>query len=359
MYKKKRHLTLERLEARELKAGDIAANLVNGNLFLTEAAGQGGKDNSVDISQLSNGMVRVTGNATVDGSFSKVNGSTYQDFKVTGSLNVEFGAGNDLVVLAGKGLPPSFTTVNIDLSAPVIGNAPSSTVAATTVATKATVVTPPANPANPVVSDNDQVICWGVNVAGSMTINTGIGNDYVYVAAANLGAAGTGDLSINTGIGSDAVDIENLTGLVPGAITVQMNGLASDVDRVVVNGVYASGNIQVDTGAGNDFVNVQLTSSSATVDINTGAGNDSVTLENVHAVDQLMAQLGDGNDILNVDSIYSSRFDLDGGSGTNSLTTKNLGSAVTNGTYVLDEVGWTYINGRLVLGHLPVGDTLP
>jgi hypothetical protein len=92
---------LERLEARELKAGDIAASLQSGNLVLTEAAGQAGQDNSVIITRLSNGLTRVMGNSAVDGGVSKINGSAYQDFRVTGALNISFGGGSDQVVLGG------------------------------------------------------------------------------------------------------------------------------------------------------------------------------------------------------------------------------------------------------------------
>ena len=144
--KKQRQWTLERLETRELKAGDVTAIVQNGNLFLTEAAGQAGKDNSVIVSELSNGMVRVAGNATSDGTVSKVDGAASQDFRVTGSLNVNFGAGNDMVVLGGEGVPamsPTFTAVSIDVSAPQPVNASVAAATQTTGVAKAVVVTPP------------------------------------------------------------------------------------------------------------------------------------------------------------------------------------------------------------------------
>ncbi|HVX10837.1 MAG TPA: hypothetical protein VHC22_06625 [Pirellulales bacterium] len=343
MLRKKRSLTLESLESRELKAGDVAANLQNGSLYLTEAAGQAGKDNSVIVSELPNGLVRVQGNATNDGSVSKVDGSAYQDFRVTGSLNVNFGAGNDKVVLGGEGVPamsPIVSAVNIDVSAPQPVNAQVAPAIATA-ATNAAVTTP-------VVSDIDDVVVWGVHVAGSMSINTGIGSDYVFISNANIGTAGSGNLSINTGIGSDGVDIENGSGFINGSVTVQMNGLSSDVDGATLDGVYNQGSIQVNTGAGNDSVHLTDIGSYANVNLSTGAGNDSVTLTNVYATDEIMASLGDGNDSLNVDYLTSKYIDLDGGAGTNSLTiSKNL-FGVGGGTDTLNEIGWAYINGRYV-----------
>jgi hypothetical protein len=340
----KRHLTIERLEVREMKAGDITAVLQNGSLFLTEAAGQAGKNNAVTISELSNGMVRVAGNAIADGTVSKVNGLAYQDFRVAGSLNVNLGAGNDLLVIGGEGDPaatPTFTSVNIDVSAPQPVNLPATGATAATKGTTAMVVAPPTVPALP---DDDNVNIWGINVTGSMSITTGVGSDNVFVSGANVGTSGSGNLSINTGIGADTVES---TGQIAGTITVQMNGLPTDVDHVTFNGVYAQGNVQIITGAGNDFVNVLTTSTNATVIIQTGAGNDTVALLNIHAVDKLMASLGDGNDSLSVDYVYSNRFDFEGGAGTNSLTiTKNLEGATMPGAYTLSEIGWTYINGR-------------
>jgi hypothetical protein len=348
MSRKFRHLTLERLERRELKAGDVAAVLQNGNLFLTEAAGQAGKDNSVVVSQLSNGMVRVEGYFVADGSLSKVNGNAFQDFLVTGSLNVNFGAGNDKVILGGEGVPsmtPTFTAVNIDVSAPQPVNTPVTPPATTTAQATPALAAPPA--ATPATPDNDNVIIWGVNVAGSMSINTGVGADFVFITTANVGTTGVGNLSIKTGIGSDSVELQNM-GFVNGAISVQMNGSQSDVDGVTFNGVFAQGTIQIVTGAGNDHVSVNNTTSFATINIQTGAGNDAVALENVHATDHLMTLLGAGNDSLRVDFAFSNRFDFDGGSGTNSLTiSKNLGSTVSDGTFVLNEINWTLINGRL------------
>ncbi|HEY2839719.1 MAG TPA: hypothetical protein VGJ26_11240, partial [Pirellulales bacterium] len=117
-HRQTRKLNIENLEIREMKAGDVAAAVVNGNLYLTEAAGQVGQDNAVQISQLANGKIRITGTGTLtDGSMSHVNGAASQDFTVPGSLFVNFGAGNDLVVIGSEvgGTPPSFNQVDIEV----------------------------------------------------------------------------------------------------------------------------------------------------------------------------------------------------------------------------------------------------
>ena len=76
MLNRHRKLRMEQMEAREMMAGDVTASVVNGSLYLTEAAGQTNRDNAVTISQISASHVRVTGNATTtDHTFSKINGA--------------------------------------------------------------------------------------------------------------------------------------------------------------------------------------------------------------------------------------------------------------------------------------------
>src|SRR5450631_4005881 len=113
---RQRKLRIEHMEAREMMAGDVMANVTNGTLYLTEAAGHSGGDNSVLISQIAPGVIRVAGNpTTTDGSVSKVFngmyhnkvGAAYQDFNVSGGLNVKFGGGSDLVVF-DQFAPPTF-----------------------------------------------------------------------------------------------------------------------------------------------------------------------------------------------------------------------------------------------------------
>ena len=51
-------LNIEQMEAREMMAGDIAASVSGGTLFLNEASGQGGLDNEVDwdVSSIQSGV---------------------------------------------------------------------------------------------------------------------------------------------------------------------------------------------------------------------------------------------------------------------------------------------------------------
>ena len=140
-----RKLNMEKMEDRQMMAGDITASVVNGNLFLNEADGQAGLDNSVVISQIAPGQIRVTGNTFADGTTSHINGAASQDFTVTGSLSVNFGGGSDLVMFNNLA-PPSFQNVNLNMGAPT------------------------SQPLN--TPDVDNVMIFGGKIRGSLTVNT-------------------------------------------------------------------------------------------------------------------------------------------------------------------------------------------
>ncbi|MBW8886060.1 MAG: hypothetical protein JF612_15080 [Planctomycetia bacterium] len=161
-------LRVESLESRQMMAGDVTASLLGGNLYLTEAAGQAGQENSVIISQLPGGQIRVAGNAQItNGNVSShVNGHAYQDFTVPGSLFVNFGGGNDRVIFdADPASAPHFVNVNINVAAP-------EPLVSARLATpvKNTIYNSP---------DADQVFIWNAVTTGNMTINTGRDHDWV------------------------------------------------------------------------------------------------------------------------------------------------------------------------------------
>ena len=61
-----------------------------------------GRDNGILVSELTNGKIHIQGTA-VTGTASKINGQASRDFLVTGSLFVNFGAGNDRVEFSAVG----------------------------------------------------------------------------------------------------------------------------------------------------------------------------------------------------------------------------------------------------------------
>jgi hypothetical protein len=198
-------------QRRRRMAGDVAAYLSGGNLYLTEAAGQAGGENSVVISQIPSGQIRVSGNAQInnDNVSSLVNGHAYQDFTVPGSLFVNFSAGNDRVIFSDNtDYAPHFVNVSINVAAPeplVLARA----VTATNTALKR--------------PDAYQVFIFSGVTTGNMTITTGRDHDWISMGQdapwneLNIG----GTLSINSGAGTDTVNMLTTQEHAAGKVDIQ------------------------------------------------------------------------------------------------------------------------------------------
>jgi hypothetical protein len=337
---------MERMEAREMMAGDVIASVTNGTLYISEAPGQSARDNAVIISQIAPGKIRVSGNhTTTDGSLSLVmNGNSkvktaaaFQDFNVTGGLSVTLGGGSDLVVF-DQSAPPTFTNVNIDLAAPPIVAAPM------TAGGTGGVIAP----------DNDNLIMWAAKINGNLTVNTGVGNDWVYIANTPI----TGNVTINTGAGADTAQLENLPGTIGGSVDIQLySSLAEkDADTAWLDHVYAYGNINVRAGDGADIIHLDNVTSYKDFNLDAGAGDDRLEVNDVCAVDNFFAKLGDGNDVANITDLYiiNKKAQIDAGNGNDSLN--RTGAFPTAAQTTLSNFEW--INGRPVLvANLPVGAT--
>lgn len=310
---------MELLETRQMMAGDVAASVVNGNLYINEALGQSGLDNGVRVFQVSPGIVRVQGaENNGDGSTSLVNGHQFQDFMITGDLNVSLGAGHDRLHLGfdGGSSAPNFNNVNINMAAPELVIAKSGQLAKGGLG--GGIFNPP---------DDDQVFGWGFNARGAVNVNTGVGNDWVFISNSNIGdGLGVDKLTINTGAGNDTASIKGTTIL--GNLLVQTYSNVSEsgddfvwLDSAIdanfnTRATYITGNTEVYTGEGNDgfwigdstdpyffglgfmslgSVHVSMAGGADSVDVSaakfgdnnhwsnlsiyTGAGNDNVTVD--------------------------------------------------------------------------------
>jgi len=343
-------LRVESLESRQMMAGDVSANLIGGDLYLTEAPGQVGGENSVLIAQLPNGQIRVTGNAQIsnDNVRSLVNGQPYQDFVVPGSLFVNFGGGNDRVIFSDDpAAAPHFVNVNINVAAPQ-----PLVMARTLTGVENTSLNGP---------DADQVFVFDAVTTGSMTINTGRDHDWISMgintSSGQLDIGG--NLVINSGAGADTINI--FTRQQHGAHNVDIQAYSSlsetDADQVWLSNEVSDNDIAVRTGGGNDLVHLNNCTAFHDLNINAGAGDDTGELIGDLAVDKIMADLGDGNDTLNIDSLYYSNYAnviLNGGSGSDNLNWKNI-----NPTHFsqFNKTGWERINGRLQLAVASTGVT--
>jgi hypothetical protein len=334
-------LRVESLESRQMMAGDVTAYMSGGNLYLTEAAGQAGGENSVVISQLPSGQIRVSGNAHIsnDSVFSLVNGQAYRDFTVPGSLFVNFGGGNDRVIFPeNPDFAPHFVNVNINVAAPE----PVLTAKTVIGATDTVFKTP----------DADQVFIFSAVTTGNMIITTGRDHDWISMgqevpwSELNIG----GILSINSGAGADTVNI--LTTQEHGAAKIDIQTYKkaeADADSVWLSNAVSNGDLNVRTGAGDDSIHLNNCTAFHDINLNAGAGNDTMDLIQDLAVDKLMTDLGDGNDTLNIDTLYISNganVTLAGGNGFDSLNVKNVDPTKYS---QFNKTSWERINGRLIL----------
>jgi hypothetical protein len=334
-------LRVESLESRQMMAGDVTAYLSGGNLYLTEAAGQAGKENSVVISQLPSGQIRVEGNAQISNpnTSSLINGQAYQNFTVPGSLFVNFGAGNDRVIFPeNPDFAPHFVNVNINVAAPE----PVLT-AKTVVGASDTVFKTP---------DADQVFIFSAVTTGNMTITTGRDHDWISMGQdvpwneLNIG----GTLSVNSGAGADTVNMLTTEEHAAAKIDIQTYTKAdADADSVWLSNAVSNGDLNVRTGGGDDSIHLNNCTAYHDLNLNAGTGNDTMDLIQDLAVDKIMADLGDGNDTLNIDMLYISigaNVTLAGGNGFDSLNVTNVDP--TKFSHV-NKTSWERINGRLIL----------
>lgn len=344
---RKAPLSFETLERRELMTGDLHARFEGNTIFITEETGQAGGDNGIFISQ-NDGLIRIAGDfPNADGRQSLINGKEFVQFRGNGSpmsLVVKMGAGNDQVTFDQESTP-LFNKVTLDLGTPP------------PVATR----TKPGDlqlgtvfPLNP--PDVDDVHVGSVRTLGSMTINTGPGEDQVFMGNFQIGKSflglpvfTKGNLTINTGAGEDNVFLQSTTGepqsKVTGAITIQTFKSAGETSAgdVFLTGISARGPITVRTGAGVDNVHMDDTSTRKKIDINTGGGDDTATLINVSTVDGLFAKMGSGNDTVSVDGV-AGKMTLRGEADIDHLFTSNILPGQ------LTQSGFEFINNRRTPG---------
>jgi hypothetical protein len=227
MFNSSRHVRMERLEDRQLMAGDVAAAVVNGSLYLTEAAGQAGQDNRVLITALASGQIRVEGTGA-PGATSLVNGAASQDFTVPGSLYVNFGAGKDKVEFSALGGVAKFQNVGINVGvASATGDA-----------------------------DSDVVSLSHVETRGSLTIFTGASNDQVFVNFTTVGdGLGIDRMRVMTGAGGDVVHVRRDI-QIRGDAEFQTFDSAAEADSDVLyfdNSVFVQKNLTAQLGGGADY----------------------------------------------------------------------------------------------------------
>ena len=330
MARRTNRLGFERLESRELMSGNgVTAAIVRINnipeLFITEAAGQAGGTNAVQVSRLANGLVRVSGQVSSDGTLTHVNGRVFQDFALATNrdLVVDLGAGDDQLRIVNA----RFGNVFVGMDRTIGASA-------------------------------DTVTLSGLKTTGRVNIDTGDGQDSVFVRNSIIGdglkdsLGHTDDLNINTGAGADLVEV----GAVGGAF-VRVKGnlivntfrslVEQDFDSLKVNQTFVDKSIFLDTGGGNDRINMGLVSAGADIVLVAGEGNDGATLQEVSATNSFFIGMATGNDNVDMTFLRANLLQVDGGTGFDQLQHH----VDANNPQTLF-TGWEVINGRPVLANL-------
>jgi hypothetical protein len=266
--------------------GNITAVFLGGNLYLSEAAGSEGLKQGLTISRLPNGNILVSGHdpTNTGGIITLINGALSVEYPVTGSLFVNVGDGEDQLVFGGQDplLWPTFTDVVINTGTD---------------------------------DAEDRIIVWGLSTRGSMSVDTGGGDDWVFLGGAVIGdGIGFDQLTINTGAGSDNVTVKNGS-IVNGWLDIQTYGSLSETDLDVVyfdTEAYVLRDVDVRTGGGNDLVFVTdpnlpdvvwggLTTRGS-LTINMGDGADEAYLRAAAVGGNLSVLTGTGGDRVTIDN---------------------------------------------------------
>jgi hypothetical protein len=140
---------------------DITAKFLGGDIFLSETPGFEGSDNGVLITQLPNGVIRITGISANGGAPSTINGAEYVDYAWSGipwessipGLFVTFGDGNDRVEFSGIADVANFRDVIIGVGEHGAGAG----------------------------TDNDVVSIGNMHARGILMVDTGTGADRVSI----------------------------------------------------------------------------------------------------------------------------------------------------------------------------------
>jgi hypothetical protein len=331
---------MERLEDRQMMAGDIHAFLDNGTLFIQEAANSIGGPQELEIAYVNGNKARVT---AAQGTL--INGKSSVLFETINGLDIDakLGGGKDVVHVTGPGAVGSVQgVVKIDTADPAFSpndedvvTARNLTIAQLDITTgsghdvvevvntnvngelelgnlniRAGINTPG------VFSDQDTVVVGLTHVQHDMSLLTGASNDRVILKNVDMGKVDGDLLWVDLGAQDDVLEIgSGLNDFTP----VTGKSLRVDArdghDRVAMADVFFSSGIAVQLGAGNDVLTMRNVQSRTNMSLRGEGGNDTITLQQVEAFDNFFAYMGEGSDTLDITFIKARKVELDGGDG--------------------------------------------
>jgi hypothetical protein len=285
-------------------AGDVMAVVDGGVLRLTGDAAS----NGVRIRQEGDNLVVV--GTLVGGAATSINGdASFTASGVTNGLVATLGSGNDvlrianddgpvsiagnIVISTGEGADQVTGRINNDDSA-VFHLGPGADKIGLHSATLGNLVIN----GDPLSADSgaaDQVLLTRVRATGPAILRTGGGNDVVEIRGKSSFPL---SLTVATGDGADRVEVEG----------------TSDVP------VWVASALTIETGRGNDVVQLSDVTVRGVLTITNFDGASDVELNHVKATDGLFAWLGAGDDDLTIRNSSSARAAFGGGLGSDTLT---------------------------------------
>jgi hypothetical protein len=337
-FNKTNRFHMERLEDRQMMAGDVFASLQNGTLFIEEASNSIGGAQELEIAYVNGNKVRVT---AAQGTL--INGKSSVLFETINGLDIDakLGGGRDVVHVTGPG-SSLLGVVKIDTSDPAFSNdgddvvtARDFTIAQLDITTgsgrdvvevvntningdfdlgklniRAGINTPG------VFSDQDTVIIGGTRVTRGMSVLTGASNDRVILKNVDVGNRDDDLLWVDLGAQDDVLQIgSGLNDITP----VTGKNLRVDArdgnDRVEMADVFFDEGFAVQLGAGEDVLTMRNVQSLTNMALRGEGGNDTITLQQVEVFDNFFAYMGEGSDTLDITFIKARNVELDGGDG--------------------------------------------
>lgn len=246
---------MERLEYRQMMAGDVLVNVVDGNLIVEGDAAA----NQVAITagpEPGSYLVRGLDGTNIRRPAAEVSPPLSETVVkgVTGSARIALGAGDDRLVLANVGFQGD---VSIHMGEGNDGVA---------------IMPPPGS----------------VRIGGALNVSTGEGNDRVHIDQGSVG----GPLNIETGGGNDAVRLGHRSPVVEPTIALAL----TDSDATVPPALRVMRGINVNLGSGNDEINADAVFAGNGVSVNAGEGSDAIRIDHLSSGSLLALSGGPGDD---------------------------------------------------------------
>lgn len=291
---KNRSLRLEALENRQLFAGDVYAVINNGTLQITEAFGQAGQPQAVEITQTPFDLtsIRVRGRENASGGTTLINGQAFKDFRVPfGNVNVNFGSGNDWVRVKDVRLHNFTVDTGNGLDVVELGR--------------------------------------GMKTTGTVTVRTGAGDDFVNLYEAQIGNDSLDNLNVYMGTGNDWFYSKSVNewASVKGSLNLFMseNGLDRERDTINLEKAKLGNSLTMQTGGGVDTVSLKNAIVGNDLSLDTGDDADTATMTDLQVLDDVFANMGAGSDTLVLDNVWADRLEANGGADRDTLTRRRLG----------------------------------